>query len=53
MIGWDRAATVLPHLVPTLVFGTREDKLPYMRPFGRALAAIDLGSLADAMVFGF
>jgi nitrite reductase/ring-hydroxylating ferredoxin subunit len=50
MIGWDRAATVLPHLVPTLVFGTREDKLPYMRPFGRALAVTDLGSLADADV---
>ena len=37
MIGWERAATVLPHLVPTLVYGTREDKLPYMRPFVRGL----------------
>jgi nitrite reductase/ring-hydroxylating ferredoxin subunit len=50
MIGWDRADTVLPHLVPTLVYGTREDKLPYMRPFGKALAATDLGALADADV---
>jgi len=50
MIGWDRAATVLPHLVPTLVFGTREDKLPYMRPFGRALAETDLAALVDADV---
>ena len=50
MIGWDRAATVLPHLVPTIVFGTREDKLPYMRPFTKALEATDLGSLADADV---
>ncbi len=47
MIGWDRAATVLPHLVPTIVYGTREDKLPYMRPFMKALAAADLGALAD------
>ena len=50
MIGWDRAATVLPHLVPTLVFGTREDKLPYMRPFGRALAETDLAAPVDADV---
>ena len=43
MIGWDRAATVLPHLVPTLVYGTREDKLPYMRPFMKSLSVLDLG----------
>ena len=47
MIGWDRAATVLPHLVPTLVYGTREDKLPYMRPFMKALGGVDLDALAD------
>ncbi|HUV17873.1 MAG TPA: Rieske (2Fe-2S) protein [Ilumatobacteraceae bacterium] len=47
MIGWDRAATVLPHLVPTLVYGTREDKLPYMRPFMKALAGVDLAAIAD------
>ncbi len=46
MIGWDRAGTVLPHLVPTIVYGTREDKLPYMRPFMKALASVDLGDLA-------
>jgi nitrite reductase/ring-hydroxylating ferredoxin subunit len=46
MIGWDRAATVLPHLVPTIVYGTREDKLPYMRPFMKALAGVDLAALA-------
>ncbi len=50
MIGWDRAATVLPHLVPTLVFATREDRLPYMRPFVKALGAVDLASLADERV---
>jgi nitrite reductase/ring-hydroxylating ferredoxin subunit len=46
MIGWERAATVLPHLVPTLVYGTREDKLPYMRPFVKALAGVDLRALS-------
>jgi hypothetical protein len=46
MIGWERAATVLPHLVPTLVYGTREDKLPYMRPFMKALAGVDLRALS-------
>jgi hypothetical protein len=50
LIGWDRAATVLPYLVPTIVYGTREDKLPYMRPFAKSLAAEDLASLADADV---
>ncbi|MDX2380474.1 MAG: Rieske 2Fe-2S domain-containing protein [Acidimicrobiia bacterium] len=47
LIGWERAATVLPHLVPTLVYGTREDKLPYMRPFMKALAAADPNALAE------
>src|SRR5262245_42823413 len=51
-VGWDRAATVLPHLVPTLVWATREDKLPYMRPFRRALGAIDLTQLAALPVDG-
>ncbi len=50
MIGWHRADTVLPHLVPTIVYGTREDLLPYMRPFMRALAGTDLGSLAELAV---
>ena len=38
--------TVLPHLVPTIVYGTREDTLPYMRPFTKALAGIDLDALS-------
>jgi nitrite reductase/ring-hydroxylating ferredoxin subunit len=46
MLGWDRAETVLPYLVPTIVYGTREDVLPYTRPFMRALAGTDLGALA-------
>ncbi len=47
-IGWDRADTVLPHLVTTLVYGTREDKLPYMTLFHRGVARLDLAALADA-----
>ena len=46
-IGWDRADTVLPHLVPTLVYGTREDKLPYMKLFHRGVAQLDLRALAQ------
>ena len=47
MIGWERASTVLPYLVPTIVYGTREDKLPYMRPFVKALGQLDLAELAE------
>ncbi len=47
MIGWERADTVLPHLVPTIVYGTREDRLPYMKPFMRELADVDLAELAN------
>lgn len=46
-LGWERASTVLPYLVPTIVYGTREDKLPYMRPFMRGLAELDLAALHD------
>ena len=46
-LGWDRADTVLPYLVPTLVYGTREDKLPYMRLFHRGVAQLDLRALAE------
>ncbi len=47
-IGWDRADTVLPHLVPTIVYGTREDTLPYARLFLRGVEQLDLRSLAEA-----
>ncbi len=47
-IGWERADTVLPHLVPRLVYGTREDKLPYMTLFHRGLAQLDLDRIAEA-----
>ncbi len=46
-IGWDRADTVLPHLVPTIVYGTREDTLPYMKLFLRGLADVTLDQLAE------
>ena len=46
LLGWERADTVLPHLVPTIVYGTREDTLPYMRPFTKALAGVDLDALS-------
>ncbi|WP_117000004.1 Rieske (2Fe-2S) protein [Desertimonas flava] len=48
-LGWDRAATVLPHLVPTIIYGTREDTLPYMRPFVRAMGAVDLAALCEVV----
>ena len=47
-LGWERASTVLPYLVPTIVYGTREDKLPYMKLFHRGLAQLDLDELAEA-----
>jgi nitrite reductase/ring-hydroxylating ferredoxin subunit len=52
MIGWHRADTVLPYLVPTIVYGTREDVLPYTRPFMRALGGVDISALADLPVDG-
>ncbi|MEM9514297.1 MAG: Rieske (2Fe-2S) protein [Actinomycetota bacterium] len=52
MIGWDRAATVLPHLVSTIVYGTREDRLPYMRPFTGTVGATDLVAVADGLAGG-
>jgi nitrite reductase/ring-hydroxylating ferredoxin subunit len=47
-LGWDRADTVLPYLTPTIVYGTREDKLPYMKLFHRGVARLDLAALAQA-----
>ncbi len=47
-LGWDRADTVLPYLTPTIVYGTREDKLPYMKLFHRGVAQLDLAALAQA-----
>ena len=47
-LGWERADTVLPYLVPTIVYGTREDKLPYMKLFHRGLARLDFEELTEA-----
>jgi nitrite reductase/ring-hydroxylating ferredoxin subunit len=47
-LGWDRADTVLPHLVPTIVYGTREDTLPYMQLFHRGLRRFELDALVEA-----
>jgi nitrite reductase/ring-hydroxylating ferredoxin subunit len=47
-LGWERADTVLPHLVPAIGYGTREDRLPYMRVFDRSVRALDLAGLAGA-----
>ncbi len=47
-IGWDRADTVLPHLVPGIVYGTREDTLPYATLFRRGLDQLRFDELADA-----
>jgi nitrite reductase/ring-hydroxylating ferredoxin subunit len=46
-IGWQEADAVLSPLVPEMVYGTRYDKLPYMRKFLRAWdqASPDLESL--------
>jgi nitrite reductase/ring-hydroxylating ferredoxin subunit len=49
-LGWDRADAVLPHLVPAIGWSRREDHLPYMRSFTRALTEVDLAALASAEV---
>lgn len=46
-VGWERAPLVLGHLVPSLVYGTREDLLPYARPFTKVVARTDLDALAS------
>jgi nitrite reductase/ring-hydroxylating ferredoxin subunit len=46
VVGWERAPLVLGHLVPTLVYGTREDLLPYARPFTKVVDRTDLDALA-------
>jgi nitrite reductase/ring-hydroxylating ferredoxin subunit len=49
-LGWERADTVLPHLLPTLVHGTREDTLPYVKLFHRGLAEFELDELVEASI---
>ena len=42
IVGWDRAPHLLAHLSTMHVTSTREDKLPYMRPFLRAVESAGL-----------
>lgn len=44
----DVSELLLTELALTLVYGTREDTLPYMRKADRAISAVDLESLASA-----
>ena len=46
--GWDRAGELLSHLLTAVVYGTREDTLPYMRAAIRAIDSVDLQALARA-----
>jgi len=41
-VGWQRAPEMLGHLSLMHIWSTREDKLPYMRPFLRALEGAGL-----------
>jgi nitrite reductase/ring-hydroxylating ferredoxin subunit len=44
-VGWQRAPDVLGHVAIMLIDSTREDRLPYMRPFLKALDSGDLDAL--------
>lgn len=46
-VGWVHAPDVLGHVAVMLVDSTREDRLPYMRPFLRALDAANLDQRWD------
>jgi nitrite reductase/ring-hydroxylating ferredoxin subunit len=48
-LGWDRADTVLGHLVPAIGYGTREDRLPYMRPFMKAMQEHSLETIMQTI----
>ncbi len=47
IVGWHRAADVLPHVSCMIVHATREDRLPYMRPFMKVLDNTDLDELLN------
>jgi len=49
-VGWERAPELLGHLSLMHIWSTREDKLPYMRPFLRALDGAPLGSRWDGPI---
>jgi nitrite reductase/ring-hydroxylating ferredoxin subunit len=41
IVGWNHARALLPSLVFGIVWGTREDRLPYMRKFQEMLRSIE------------
>lgn len=45
IVGWHRAADLLPHVSCNIVYGTREDRLPYMRPFMKIVDGVDTSLL--------
>jgi nitrite reductase/ring-hydroxylating ferredoxin subunit len=49
LIGWEHAGKLLPCLVFQITWGTREDRLPYMRRFQAMMAEIEpeLGALFE------
>lgn len=49
-VGWDHARRLLPYLTSSLIYGTREDTLPYMRQAAREIDAIDTAAMATAPI---
>ncbi len=47
-VGWDKAIDLLPMLAKSITYSTREDTLPYMAKFMKAMARVDLDALASA-----
>ncbi len=47
-VGWERAEDLLPYLATSLVYGTREDTLPYMVKAINAIECVDLEAMAAA-----
>ncbi len=47
-VGWERAEDLLPYLATSLVYGTREDTLPYMAKAVSAIEGVDLEAMAAA-----
>jgi len=45
-VGWRRADDLVPHLTRSIVFGTREDTLPYMAKAMSGIDRIDLDAMA-------
>jgi nitrite reductase/ring-hydroxylating ferredoxin subunit len=45
IISWDYAKEILPVLIPTIIWATREDRLPYMRKFQSRLNKVNFEAL--------